>query len=131
MSLLTEKNTGLHPEHVDTKSRESPAAVQHKAAAQFRDLWKFKRSVLTALGCSTAPIIIGYDLTLMGSIIANREFVKKFGVFDENIGNLTLPASQQLVWTIVQYVAAIVTAFVAGQLNDVCGRRFFFFFTVG
>lgn len=86
--------------------------------------------LLAALGCSTTPILIGYDLTLVGSIIANKEFVKTFGTYDEAVGALVLPANQQLVWTIVQFVAAAAWALGAGALNDFLGRRICFFITV-
>ncbi len=68
---------------------------------------------------------------LVGSIIANKEFVKDFGVFDESIGVWTLPANRQLTWTIIQFVAAILSALGSGQLNDLWGRRLCFFVTVG
>lgn len=85
----------------------------------------------TAFGCSTTPILIGYDLTLIGSIIANKEFVKDFGVYDDNLDVWTLPASRQLIWTVIQFVAAILAAFASGLLNDHFGRRICFFITVG
>lgn len=68
------------------------------------DIWMLT-SRISAFGCSTTPVLIGYDLTLIGSIIANKQFVKDFGVFDEALGAWTLPASRQLLWTIVQFVA--------------------------
>ncbi|GME43046.1 maltose permease [Neofusicoccum parvum] len=99
-------------------------------SGQFRSLWRCKRSVVAALGCSTTPILIGYDLTLVGSIIANEEFVKGFGTYNDKVGTWILPADHQLIWTIVQYVSAAACAFAAGFLNDLCGRRFCFFLTV-
>lgn len=33
-----------------------------------------------AFACSTTPILIGYDLTLIGFIIANSKFVQQFGL---------------------------------------------------
>ncbi|KKY14257.1 putative mfs hexose transporter [Diplodia seriata] len=83
-----------------------------------------------ALGCSTTPILIGYDMTLVGSIIANEEFIQAFGVYDRNIDGWILPADHQLIWTIVQYVSAAGCAFLAGFLNDICGRRVCFFLTI-
>ncbi|KAL1629321.1 hypothetical protein SLS56_005425 [Neofusicoccum ribis] len=81
-------------------------------SGQFRSLWRCKRSVVAALGCSTTPILIGYDLTLVGSIIANEEFVKSFGTYDDKVGTWILPADQQLIWTIVQYVLTVAGAIV-------------------
>ncbi|KXH32086.1 hypothetical protein CNYM01_13307 [Colletotrichum nymphaeae SA-01] len=71
---------------------ESSPHLQLSWGEQFKLLWKSKRAVLT------------------GSIIANKEFVKDFGVFEESVGAWTLPANRQLIWTIVQYVAAILSA---------------------
>ncbi|KAL0253001.1 hypothetical protein SLS55_010672 [Diplodia seriata] len=87
---------------------------------QYRNLWRCKRSLVAALGCSTTPILIGYDLTLVGSIIANEEFIQAFGVYDRSVDGWILPADHQLIWTIVQYVSAAGCAFLAGFLNDIC-----------
>ncbi|KAK7413392.1 hypothetical protein QQX98_007769 [Neonectria punicea] len=97
---------------------------------QIKVLKTSKYAVLAAFGCSTTPILIGYDLTLIGSIIANKEFVQYFGVHDDDLDVWTLPASRQLIWTVVQFVAAIVAAFTSGLLNDRFGRRPCFFITV-
>ncbi|KAH7131317.1 maltose permease [Dactylonectria macrodidyma] len=98
---------------------------------QIKSLKTSKHAVLAAFGCSTTPILIGYDLTLIGSIIANKEFVKHFGVYDDNLVAWTLPANRQLIWTVIQFVSAILAAFAAGMLNDYFGRRICFFMTVG
>ncbi|KAF6828095.1 sugar transporter [Colletotrichum plurivorum] len=87
--------------------------------------------IISAFGCSTTPVLIGYYLTLIGSIIANKQFVKDFGVFDKGLGVWTLPANRQLLWTIAQFVAAILSALGSGQLNDIFGRRACFFLTIG
>ena len=42
-------------------------------------------------------MLIGYDLTLIGSIIANREFVMQFGFYDEDLQMWTLLADRQVV----------------------------------
>lgn len=52
-------------------------------------------------------------------------------VYDESLQVWTLPAGQQLVWTMVQYVSAIVSAIGSGSLNDIFGRRICFLITVG
>ncbi|KAF7540481.1 hypothetical protein G7054_g1321 [Neopestalotiopsis clavispora] len=98
---------------------------------QFIILRKNKRALLSVLGCSTTPVLIGFDLTLVGSIIANESFVQRFGTYDESVGKVVLPATEQLVWTIVQYTSAIASAFLSGYLNDFGGRRVSFFVTVG
>ncbi|OKL55567.1 hypothetical protein UA08_09146 [Talaromyces atroroseus] len=91
---------------------------------------RHRRAILAAFACSTTPILIGYDLTLIGSIIANTEFVKQFGVYSEALQTWSLPASYQLVWTIVQYSSAILSAIGSGYLNDYFGRRVCFVVTV-
>ncbi|KAK7409524.1 hypothetical protein QQX98_008308 [Neonectria punicea] len=98
---------------------------------QFRSLWSSKHAVLAAFACSTAPILVGYDLTLIGSIIANKEFVKTFGVYNVDLEAWALPADRQLIWSVVQYVAAGTASLVAGLLNDFLGRRLCFFTTIG
>ncbi|KAJ6042992.1 maltose permease [Penicillium canescens] len=90
-----------------------------------------RRAVLAAFACSTTPILIGYDLTLVGSIIANTQFIRQFGVYDQASQAWSLPADHQLVWSIVQYVTAMVVAIVSGSLNDTFGRRVCFLLTVG
>ncbi|KAL4793232.1 general substrate transporter [Aspergillus venezuelensis] len=89
-----------------------------------------RRAVLAALACSTTPILIGYDLTLIGSIIANAQFIEQFGVYDQASQTWSLPADHQLVWSIVQYVVAMLAAIVSGYLNDIWGRRVCFLLTV-
>ncbi|GJC90829.1 high-affinity glucose transporter HXT2 [Colletotrichum liriopes] len=125
---LSSKNKGHSDlENVSSETQAQSSALQQLSwKDQFKLLRKYKRVVLTgkasALGCSTTPILIGYDLMLVGSIIANKEFVRDFGVFDERLG---------LIWTVVQYISAIFSALCSGQLNDIPGRRFCFFVTVG
>jgi MFS transporter, SP family, general alpha glucoside:H+ symporter len=82
---------------------------------------------LTATACSSAAVLVGFDLTLIGSIIANKQYVKSFGVYDSKAETWTLPASQQLVWTIVQFGAAFLGAFAAGLGNDKFGRQTLFY----
>ncbi|PYH91642.1 general substrate transporter [Aspergillus ellipticus CBS 707.79] len=93
---------------------------------QFQCLGRSRRSALAALACSSAAILIGYDLTLIGSIIANDEFVKTFGSHDTRSDTWSLPANRQLVWSVVQYISAISGAFSMGFLNDIFGRRMCF-----
>ncbi|KAL5610622.1 hypothetical protein FOBRF1_006739 [Fusarium oxysporum] len=128
-----EKSVGeAKADQVSTKLSASSTGptVGPSWASQFHNLWKYKRSVLAALGCSTTPILIGYDLTLVGSIIANKEFAQAFGTYDNAVGKWILPANHQLAWTIVQFVSAAVCAFLSGYLNDFFGRRWCFFLTV-
>lgn len=69
-------------------------------------------------------------MTLIGSIIANVEFVKKFGDYDAKTDTWSLPADEQLVWSVVQYVSAMCGAMGAGYMNDVIGRRAVFYILV-
>ncbi|PYI26621.1 MFS general substrate transporter [Aspergillus indologenus CBS 114.80] len=112
----------------------SEGATSVVTSSSFRDQLRAvkanKRACLAAFACSTTPILIGYDLTLIGSIIANTEFVHHFGCYDEAQQVWSLPANYQLVWTIVQYVSAMSSALGSGYLNDTLGRRVGFFTTV-
>ncbi|KAI1759237.1 general substrate transporter [Hypoxylon sp. FL1150] len=108
----------------------SSETVQLSWLHQLKLLWTSRRAALGAISCSSLAVLIGYDLMMIGSIIGNSEFVKSFGVYDESLKTWSLPADQQFVWTIVQYVFAIVGAFTVGQLSDICGRRIMFFITV-
>ncbi|KAL3468852.1 general substrate transporter [Aspergillus californicus] len=112
-------------------SNNEPAVVSPTFKDQLKAVRHHKRAVLAALGCSTTPILIGYDLTLIGSIIANKGFVEQFGTYDDASQAWSLPANRQLVWTIVQFISAIVVALVSGSLNDIFGRRVCFLVTVG
>lgn len=86
---------------------------------------------MKGFACSSAAVLIGYDMTLIGSIIAVPSFVQHFGTFDEGSQSWTLPADEQLIWSIVQYISAMVGAFGSGHINDILGRRFVFFLIVG
>ena len=68
-------------------------------------------------------VMVGYDMTMIGSIIAKPEFVEHFGVYNAPTESWSLPASTQLYWTIIQYVCAMAGALGAGFLNDTFGRR--------
>ncbi|KAJ5578459.1 uncharacterized protein N7459_007423 [Penicillium hispanicum] len=102
-------------------------SIEYTWAEQFRELKKSRRTVCAALACSSAAVLVGYDMTLIGSIIANSEFIEHFGTYDHGIQQWTLPANYQLIWSIVQYIAAIAGAVGVGFLNDVFGRRICFF----
>lgn len=95
-----------------------------------KDLKNCRRAALAAVACSSIAVLIGYDLMMIGSIIANKEFVKSFGIHDPKLDIWTLPANRQLVWTICQFLAAMLGAVVVGQLSDWFGRRLCFFVTV-
>ncbi|OAL49305.1 general substrate transporter [Pyrenochaeta sp. DS3sAY3a] len=95
-----------------------------------KDLKNCHRAALTAVACSSIAVLIGYDLMMIGSIIANKEFVESFGVYDSALDAWTLPADRQLVWTICQFLAAMLGAVLVGQLSDWFGRRLCFFITV-
>ncbi|CRG92313.1 High-affinity glucose transporter HXT2 [Talaromyces islandicus] len=97
---------------------------------QFKELGRCRRTVAAAFACSSGAVLIGYDMTFIGSIIANEEFIKQFGLYDTNISTWILPANYQLVWSVVQYVAAMVGAFGIGLLSDRFGRRVCFYVTV-
>ncbi|OTB09490.1 hypothetical protein M426DRAFT_50433 [Hypoxylon sp. CI-4A] len=97
---------------------------------QIGQLKKSRRAALASFACSSAAVLIGYDMNIIGSIIANTEFVRTFGVYDATLDTWTLPALRQLVWTICQFTAAIVGATIVGQLSDVFGRRICFISTI-
>ncbi|KAJ5689679.1 maltose permease [Penicillium macrosclerotiorum] len=107
-------------------SEQLKAVKHHKRAI----IAAVSNSYATALACTTTPILIGYDLTLIGSIIANTEFIKQFGVYDLASQSWSLPANHQLVWSIVQYTSAMAAAILSGSMNDIFGRRLCFLITV-
>ncbi|RSL59605.1 hypothetical protein CEP51_013891 [Fusarium floridanum] len=121
-------------DHVSTKVDSHDDVARNRTPATwaetFKELGTRKHAVVATLGCSMAPILIGYDLTMIGSIIANDEFIKHFGRFDETLDVWVLPANRQLIWTIMQYVAAIISAITAGVIIDMFGRRTGFLTTV-
>jgi hypothetical protein len=97
----------------------------------YHSLFHSMLTCLTATACSSAAVLVGFDLSLIGSIIANKEYVKSFGVYDSDTGTWTLPASQQLVWTIVQFGSAFLGAFASGLGNDKFGRQILFYIFIG
>ncbi|KAK2757831.1 sugar transporter [Colletotrichum kahawae] len=69
---------------------------------QFAELKQSYRSALACFACASVAIVIGYDMNLMGSIIANKEF---------------------LAWTISQFCSAMLGAVIVGTASDRFGRR--------
>ncbi|KAF2017007.1 general substrate transporter [Aaosphaeria arxii CBS 175.79] len=99
-------------------------------AQHMKELKTYSRAALAALGCSSIAVLVGYDMMIIGSIIANKEFIKAFGVHDSGANAWTLPADRQLVWTICQFCAAILGAVTVGQVSDMFGRRVCFITTI-
>ncbi|GKZ36166.1 hypothetical protein AbraIFM66950_007073 [Aspergillus brasiliensis] len=97
---------------------------------QARGLWNSKRAVGAALACSSAATLVGYDLTLLGSIIANEQFIIQFGVYDPSLRQWALPAIRQTIWTIVQFISAVMGAVIVGYLSDRLGRLICLYGTV-
>ncbi|KAL2861785.1 general substrate transporter [Aspergillus pseudodeflectus] len=89
------------------------------------------RAAVASAACSAAAVLVGYDMYMIGSIIANQEFIEQFGVYHDSLDTWTLPANRQLVWTICQFAAAILGAVIVGQISDVLGRRVCFLATIG
>ncbi|KAK9238582.1 high-affinity glucose transporter HXT2 [Lipomyces kononenkoae] len=130
---IKEKNAKVLESVNTTVSVEIAEVIDEKLpwSAQFKSLWHSRRAVHAgAVACSSAAVLIGYDLTLMGPIIANKEFVFTFGTYDDRLQVWTLRASRQLVWTIVGSIAGVLGAVGVGFLNNSFGRRFSFLSTV-
>ncbi|PYI03522.1 general substrate transporter [Aspergillus sclerotiicarbonarius CBS 121057] len=113
------KDVDLEPARIEVVEGTTTVTTSSSFRDQFRAVKLHKRAVLA-----------GYDLTLIGSIIANNEFVQQFGRYDDTSQTWSLPANYQLVWSIVQYVSATVSALCGGYLNDTFGRRVCFLITV-
>ncbi|KAL2842159.1 general substrate transporter [Aspergillus pseudoustus] len=88
------------------------------------------RAAAASAACSMAAVLVGYDMYMIGSIIATQEFIKQFGVYHDSLETWTLPANRQLVWTVCQFVAAIFGAIIVGQISDMIGRRMCFIVTI-
>lgn len=97
---------------------------------QLGELKTSLRCTFACLGVATMAILVGYDMMLIGSIIANNEFVENFGVYHEALGEWSLPADRQLAWTICQYLSAILGAVLVGLMSDRLGRRIAVYSTV-
>ncbi|SPO07216.1 uncharacterized protein DNG_09910 [Cephalotrichum gorgonifer] len=105
------------------KEKASTEMAQLAWKEQLQQLWVSKRAAAACLACSMGAVLVGYDMTMIGSIIANVEFVQQFGVYHSESETWTLPASTQLYWTVIQYVCAMAAAVTSGALNDTFGRR--------
>uniref|UniRef100_L2GA33 Sugar transporter n=1 Tax=Colletotrichum fructicola (strain Nara gc5) TaxID=1213859 RepID=L2GA33_COLFN len=99
-------------------------------SGQLTELKQSYRSALACFACASVAIVIGYDMNLIGSIIANKEFVKQFGVFNEEHQAWTLPADRQLAWTICQFCSAMLGAVIVGTASDRFGRRICVFINI-
>ncbi|KAJ0300356.1 hypothetical protein Brms1b_012821, partial [Colletotrichum noveboracense] len=97
---------------------------------QLTELKQSYRSALACFACASVAIVIGYDMNLIGSIIANKEFVKQFGAFNEEHQAWTLPADRQLAWTICQFCSAMLGAVIVGTASDRFGRRICVFINI-
>ncbi|CRL22813.1 unnamed protein product [Penicillium camemberti] len=71
----------LDVEKISSGDAEGTMTVESMSfKEQFRAMKPHKHAILAAFACSTTPILIGYDLTLIGFIIANSKFVQQFGL---------------------------------------------------
>ncbi|CAH0055630.1 unnamed protein product [Clonostachys solani] len=134
-AVANTKTLELQPKASEQEASKMSIAVDEDAnsltwAQQFGELKKSWHSAWVCFSCAAIAILIGYDLNLIGSIIANAEFTESFGEFDIGLGVWTLPANRQLAWTICQFVSAMLGAFTVGMISDKWGRKLCGFITV-
>ncbi|CAI7652470.1 unnamed protein product [Penicillium palitans] len=71
----------LDVEKISSGDAEGTMTVESMSfKEQFRAMKTHKYAILAAFASSTTPILIGYDLTLIGFIITNSKFVQQFGL---------------------------------------------------
>lgn len=68
------------------------------------------------------PINFGYELSMVGNLLAVPAFLRKFGVKAAD-GTLEIPAKDQQILNAATTVGLFFSAFCTGYLSDLWGRR--------
>jgi SP family general alpha glucoside:H+ symporter-like MFS transporter len=107
MATTSEKNTAgdaMEEKHIDNTKQQSIIApndeAQHAAADEknmtlLQGIKLYPKAVGWSVIFSSALIMEGYDLALLGSLYGNAQFKKKYGVLNPATGKYAVPANWQ------------------------------------
>ncbi|KAH6996941.1 maltose permease [Ilyonectria destructans] len=103
---------------VDPESIRTPPP---NTSSGILELWKNKRILGWCLLIFILPINFGYEIALVGNILAIPSFLERFGKDTPN--GREIPTQTQQILNAATYGGIFVAAFTAGFISDIWGRR--------
>ncbi|KAK1727034.1 maltose permease [Colletotrichum acutatum] len=97
-------------------------AVVSEKPAGFAELSKNKRVLAWCLLIFILPINFGYELALVGNILAIPAFLDRFGTTTTS-GIKEIPAHDQQILNASTTVGIVLAAYCTGFISDIIGRR--------
>ncbi|KAF7540107.1 hypothetical protein G7Z17_g12273 [Cylindrodendrum hubeiense] len=108
----------------NTHHELDPEAVQPlppNTSGGILELWKNKRILGWCLLIFILPINFGYEIALVGNILAIPSFLERFG--DDTPNGREIPTQTQQILNAASYGGIFVAAFATGFISDIWGRR--------
>lgn len=103
--------------------QDAAKATQREHEMGFlKSLKTYRKGVFWSVVLSTAIIMEGFDLVLLGSLIGYPSFTQRFGTLQED-GTYELTAAWQMALTMGSLVGQIIGLFVSGYVADRIGYR--------
>ncbi|KAH6897469.1 maltose permease [Thelonectria olida] len=106
-----------HHEITSQATQKSP-----KTTGGLLQLWENKRILGWCLLIFILPINFGYEVALVGNILAIPSFLERFGA-DTPGGGREIPTSTQQTLNAASYGGIFLAAFTTGFISDIWGRR--------
>jgi SP family general alpha glucoside:H+ symporter-like MFS transporter len=85
----------LTTSHVGPNTEAQHAATDEKSMTFLQSIKLYPKAVGWSMLLSSALIMEGYDLALLGSLWGNEQFKRKYGVYTESTGKWAVPANWQ------------------------------------
>ncbi|KAM5373899.1 hypothetical protein ACJZ2D_006728 [Fusarium nematophilum] len=88
---------------------------------KFRDFWVNRRVLTFCLVIYLLPINFGYEVSMMGKLLAVTPFAEQFGYMVE--GTFVIAARDQQILNAANTIGIFVSAFLTGIVSDFIGRK--------
>ncbi|KAF4981692.1 hypothetical protein FZEAL_2579 [Fusarium zealandicum] len=87
----------------------------------FRDFWEHRRVLMFCLIIYLLPINFGYEISMMGKLLAVTPFAQKFGYKAGE--TYVIAATDQQILNAANTIGIFVSAFATGIISDFIGRK--------
>ncbi|KAL8303128.1 hypothetical protein RB597_005251 [Gaeumannomyces tritici] len=120
---MNEKNNAAGGPAVVQQVEEAaaPAGDANKDKVQWRDFWDNRRVLMFCFIIYLLPINLGYEIAMLGKLLAVTPFAQRFGY---QVGDKwVIGASDQGILNAANTIGIFASAFAAGVISDLVGRR--------